>query len=88
MKSKYICALCKKGFTRKSTVKDPHFPSCVRKNGNPDNIAWDDHPSCYMRLADGSRGPSNTRPAGLLVDVKVHNPDIEILSSLAKFDVG
>ena len=40
VRAPYICALCNKGFTRKATVKDPHFPSCVGRRGNPDNKAW------------------------------------------------
>lgn len=61
----YICALCSQGFTRKTTVKEPHFASCVKTNGNPNGVAWDDHPSCYSKRRDGTRGPSGTVPAGL-----------------------
>ena len=61
----YICALCRRGFTRRATVKDPHFASCVRKHGNPNNVAWDDHPSCYTILEDGTKGPSGKIPTGL-----------------------
>jgi len=61
----YICALCNQSFTRKTTVKEPHFASCVKTNGNPNGVAWDDHPSCYSKFPDGTRGPSGTVPAGL-----------------------
>lgn len=45
----YICPLCGKGFTRRSTVKDPHFPACVARHGNPNNIQWDADESCRAR---------------------------------------
>ena len=61
----YICALCNQSFTRKTTVKEPHFASCVKVNGNPNGVAWDDHPSCYSKRPDGTMGPSGTVPAGL-----------------------
>ena len=66
----FICAICKKGFTRRATVKDPHFASCVRRNGNPDNVAWDNHPSCHTKLADGSKGLSGELPAGVAAALK------------------
>jgi hypothetical protein len=43
---KFICPLCKKGFSRRQTVFDPHFASCIKKNGNPHGLEWDDDPSC------------------------------------------
>ena len=61
----YFCALCKKGFSRRGTVKDPHFARCVAKNGNPNNLVWDEHPSCWMRLPDGTRGKSGFIPPGV-----------------------
>lgn len=61
----YTCALCKKGFTRRATVKDPHFPRCVSKNGNPKNLVWDDHPSCWVKLPDGTKGKSGFIPPGV-----------------------
>lgn len=45
----FICPLCGKGFTRRSTVKDPHFPACVTRHGNPNNIQWDADESCRAR---------------------------------------
>ncbi|KAL8659732.1 MAG: hypothetical protein Q9226_000288 [Calogaya cf. arnoldii] len=60
----YVCNLCRKGFSRRSTVKDPHFNTCVRKLGNPDNLPWDSHPTCWVKRTDGSSGPSGTFPPG------------------------
>lgn len=68
----YICALCNQGFTRKTTVKEPHFASCVKTNGNPNGVAWDDHPSCFSKRSDGSVGPSGTVPAGLSSALEVN----------------
>ena len=45
----YICALCNRGFTRRATVKEPHFASCVARHGNPNQVAWDDHESCWPK---------------------------------------
>lgn len=58
----FLCGLCNKGFSRRLTVKEPHFQSCVRKNGNPDNQPWDSHPTCWVRRSDGTRGPSGSSP--------------------------
>ena len=49
---RFICPICRRGFTRKGTVKDPHFPSCVRRNGNPRGLRWDADPSCWTVGAD------------------------------------
>jgi hypothetical protein len=61
----YTCALCKRGFTRRATVKDPHFPRCVAKNGNPKDLVWDEHPSCWVKLPDGTKGKSGFNPPGV-----------------------
>ena len=58
---KYKCVLCGNGFTRRSTVFDPHFGSCVRKNGNPNNLVWDEDPSCWKK----NDGPSGVIAPGL-----------------------
>ena len=58
---KYKCILCGKGFSRRSTVFDPHFAGCVRKNGNPKQYAWDEDPSCWKR----NDGPSGVTAPGL-----------------------
>ncbi|KAL8674329.1 MAG: hypothetical protein Q9168_001258 [Polycauliona sp. 1 TL-2023] len=60
----HVCGLCHKGFSRRSTVKDPHFSMCVRKTGNPDDLPWDSHPTCWVKRGDGSSGPSGTIPPG------------------------
>lgn len=45
---KFICALCCYEFTRRLSVKS-HFNGCVRKNGNPEHLSWNAHPSCKDR---------------------------------------
>lgn len=55
----YICPLCGKGFTRRSTVKDPHFPACVARHGNPNNIQWDADGSCRARRVGRKNSGSN-----------------------------
>ncbi|MCJ1400621.1 hypothetical protein MMC11_003828 [Xylographa trunciseda] len=45
---KYTCKNCGKSYTRKQTVKQ-HYEACVTRNGNPNNVAWDDHPSCWPK---------------------------------------
>ncbi|KAL8764300.1 MAG: hypothetical protein Q9184_000005 [Pyrenodesmia sp. 2 TL-2023] len=55
----YICGLCGQGFTRRYTVYDTHFQSCVKRNGNPDELSWDSHPSCQPK---GSLRPLGTSP--------------------------
>ena len=57
----FKCCICKKGFTRRCTIQDPHFSSCVRRNGNPRDLPWDAHPSCWTK---GSGGPSGTMAPG------------------------
>lgn len=61
----YICVLCKKGFTRRATVKDPHFASCVKRLGNPKNLPWDAHQSCWSKRGTQEPGPSGTVAPGL-----------------------
>ena len=58
---KYKCILCKKGFSRRATIFDAHFARCVRKTGNPNKYAWDEHPSCWKR----DQGPSGVYAPGL-----------------------
>lgn len=41
---KYTCPLCGAKRSRRYTIKQ-HFPGCVRKHGNPENLEWTDHPS-------------------------------------------
>lgn len=55
----FICPLCGKGFTRRSTVKDPHFPACVARHGNPNNIQWDADESCRKRAGRKNSGSSS-----------------------------
>ncbi|MCJ1467666.1 hypothetical protein MMC07_006291 [Pseudocyphellaria aurata] len=54
----YICALCNKGFTRRATVKEPHFATCVAKHGNPHHLAWDAHESCWAKRPGRKVGSS------------------------------
>ena len=49
----FVCPICRRGFTRRETVKDPHFPSCVRRYGNPKGLRWDEDPSCWITRAEG-----------------------------------
>lgn len=57
----FICPLCGKGFTRRSTVKDPHFPACAARHGNPYNIRWDADESCRdRRVGRKNSGSSST----------------------------
>lgn len=60
----FICVLCRKGFTRRATVKDPHFASCVKRLGNPKNLAWDAHQSCWLKRSIQEPGPSGTVAPG------------------------
>ena len=46
---KYKCPICNHSFSRRSTVRDPHFAICVRAHGNPKNLPWDADPSCWHR---------------------------------------
>lgn len=52
----FICSLCGRGFSRRATVKDPHHEKCVKKNGNPYDLPWDAHESCWI--------PKNGGPVG------------------------
>lgn len=82
----YICPLCGKGFTRRSTVKDPHFPICVARHGNPNNIQWDADESCRARRVgrknSGSSGatfvPRFQQPVKS-EDGEAENPDIGVV---------
>ncbi len=40
----YQCPRCGGSSERKNSIKR-HFPSCIRKNGNPDRLHWFDHES-------------------------------------------
>lgn len=61
----YICSLCSKGFTRRTTVKEPHFASCVAKRGNPNRLTWDAHESCWSKRPGGRVGPSGVAAPGM-----------------------
>lgn len=54
----YVCPLCNKGFTRRATVKEPHFPSCVARHGNPNHVTWDAHQSCWAKRPGRKAGSS------------------------------
>ena len=54
----YICPLCNRGFTRRATVKEPHFASCAAKLGNPNHVAWDAHQSCWAKKRGREVDPS------------------------------
>lgn len=56
----FICPLCGKGFTRRSTVKDPHFPACVARHGNPNNVQWDADESCRAKRAGRKNSGSSS----------------------------
>lgn len=82
----FLCGLCNKGFSRRHTVKEPHFFSCVRRKGNPSNLPWDSHPSCWVVRTDGTRGPSevfevpnNTKAKVRLFNPFVGNCDVPLL---------
>lgn len=66
----HLCMICEKGYSRRSSVKEPHFASCVRKNGNPHNYLWDTHPSCWRLNEDGPSGEiaPGTDENGQLID--------------------
>ena len=49
----FHCPICDCKFDRYHSVKS-HFPSCVKRNGNPEGKYWLDHPSLR-----GWRGPRN-----------------------------
>lgn len=55
---RYICGLCGQGFSQRYTVYDSHFQSCVKRNGNPNKLPWDSHPSCQPQ----GLGPKGTAP--------------------------
>ena len=44
-KGEFFCIICDSSFTRRASV-NYHFPSCVRKYGNPLGNSWNDHASC------------------------------------------
>lgn len=81
----YICPLCGKGFTRRSTVKDPHFPTCVARHGNPNHIQWDADESCRARRVgrknSGSSGAAfvpRFQQSEKSEDDEAEDPDIEV----------
>lgn len=81
----YICPLCGKGFTRRSTVKDPHFPTCVARYGNPNNIRWDADESCRARkVGRKNSGSSGAKCVPIFQqpeeeDGEAENPDSEVV---------
>ena len=74
---KYICQLCGNGFTRRESVREPHFAACVKAHGNPYNTAWDAHPSCWLKR---SKGPSGKQVPGAHINVfkLEENEDVEM----------
>ena len=59
-RAKCVCGLCGLAFTRRETLRYTHFNGCARRRGNPRGLAWDAHPSCWMK---GATGPSGRRTA-------------------------
>ena len=43
----FQCPICNSKFADRHNVKR-HFDSCVARNGNPEGLLWDDHPSCHL----------------------------------------
>lgn len=69
----YICPLCGKGFTRRSTVKDPHFPACVARQGNPSNVPWDADESCRAKRV----GRKNSGSSSAMCDPELQQSERE-----------
>ena len=61
----FICPLCNKGFSRRATVKEPHFGTCVARLGNPHRLPWDAHQSCWAKRPGRRPGPSGTAAPGV-----------------------
>ena len=57
----HVCCLCHQRYSRRETIKDQHFALCARRHGNPENLPWDYHPSCWKR---GKGGPEGSRASG------------------------
>lgn len=82
----YICPLCGKGFTRRSTVKDPHFPTCVARHGNPNNVQWDADESCRARRVGRKNSGSSAATCVPKFqqpereDGEAENPDNEVVA--------
>lgn len=58
----FKCSLCGNGFSRPSTIRYRHWAICVKKNGNPGNLSWDQDQTCWPK---GKLGPSGTPARGL-----------------------
>ncbi len=55
---RYICGLCGQGLSRRYAVYNSHFQRSVKRNGNPNKLPWDSHPSCQPQ----GLGPEGTSP--------------------------
>lgn len=58
----FKCGLCGNEFSRASSIKNRHWAICVRRNGNPGSLVWDQDQSCWPK---GKSGPSGTLAQGL-----------------------
>lgn len=59
----FICILCGQGYSRADTIRNRHWATCVSKRGNPGNLVWDQHKSCWPK---DKLGPSGTLARGLI----------------------
>lgn len=64
---KFFCVICDSQFTRRASV-NYHFPSCVRKYGNPLANRWDDHGSCRNQEVSNA-APANYDPNTIVSDL-------------------
>lgn len=67
LKGDFFCIICDSSFTRRESVKY-HFPSCVRKHGNPLGNSWNDHGSCKNQ-GELDEAPANYDPTTIVSDI-------------------
>ena len=70
----FKCPRCKERFPRAKSVQD-HFPSCIRRHGNPERLRWKDHHSCAKFQG---KGPGrNRRKKQVMIDPRQVNPEAD-----------
>ncbi|MCJ1287973.1 hypothetical protein MMC26_007326 [Xylographa opegraphella] len=77
----FICGLCRRSFTRRSTIYLRHWQLCQRNRGNPHGLPWDSDPSCRMTPYNYKTGPPAPTPVAAPPAALVAAPPLALVAA-------